>query len=137
MKQTKEYWDGCLERLKTHTEKVEKRINSLQEEEPVIAKKIIAKTGDTGARSELLVCADLLDKKYSVFRSVSPTTAFDLVAYRHLDKKLFRVEVKTSRWSGRNPKLVISSNNPENYDILALVCKDGEVNYIPDLNDLK
>ncbi len=46
-----------------------------------------------GAQSELLVCADLLNQGFEVYRNVSPTGATDLVAIKK--PYVFMVQVKT------------------------------------------
>ena len=46
-----------------------------------------------GARSELLVCADLLSQGFQVYRNVSPTGVTDLVAIKK--SYVFMVQVKT------------------------------------------
>lgn len=138
---SKEHWDDCIERFKKSFNYTDEQVTELliknKIENIIPIEQRVYRTGDIGARSELLVCADLLNKEFSVFRSVSAQASFDLAAYRLKDKKLFRVEVKTSKLEGKIPKLTISQNNPENYDILALVLKSGEITYRPNLDDLK
>ena len=48
-----------------------------------------------GARNELVVAIDLIEKGFAVFRSLISNSPFDLVAYRN--KQLYRIEVKTAR----------------------------------------
>ena len=48
-----------------------------------------------GAKNELVVAADLIEKGFNVFRSLTPNAPFDLVAYRN--KRLYRIEVKTAK----------------------------------------
>jgi hypothetical protein len=52
------------------------------------------KTCIKGAVGELKVCADLLDKNYEVFRSVSSTASVDLIIKK--EEELQSVEVKTA-----------------------------------------
>lgn len=54
--------------------------------------------GHKGAACELLASAHLLSKGAQVFRSVSPHSPFDLVAYRN--GTLYRVEVKAINHGG-------------------------------------
>ena len=49
--------------------------------------------GKAGAVSELLVCADLLNRGYEVFRSVSQSCSCDIVAYK--DSKYIAIEIRT------------------------------------------
>ena len=49
-------------------------------------------TGTTGAVGELIVAADLLTKNFSVFRSVSPASEYDLVVI--INNKPLTVEVR-------------------------------------------
>lgn len=52
-------------------------------------------SGTKGAMGEYLVCVDLLNKGYEVFRSVSPNTSCDLVILK--DGKLRTLEVKVGK----------------------------------------
>ena len=52
-------------------------------------------SGNLGAKNELVVAIDLIEKGFNVFRSLTPNAPFDLVAYRN--KQLYRIEVKTAR----------------------------------------
>lgn len=45
-----------------------------------------------GAIGELAVCVDLMSKGYSVFRSMSPSCKFDLIAY--MNDKVHKIEVR-------------------------------------------
>lgn len=47
-----------------------------------------------GAISEIVVCADLLEKGFSVFRSLSPSCFCDVIAVK--DNKLHKIEVRTA-----------------------------------------
>ncbi len=87
-------------------------------------------TGTIGAISELLVCADLLKKGFEVFRSVSSHCSCDLAIV--LDKQLYRVEVTTGCY-GNNGNLINVTKDPEKFDILVVVTKDGKINYMTEL----
>ena len=82
----------------------------------------------TGASSELKVAADLLERGFFVFRSVSRTGPCDLVAVR--GKKILRVEVKTSSYR-RGAKFCLGSGSPDRFDLLAVVRPDG-IRYLPE-----
>jgi hypothetical protein len=83
-----------------------------------------------GAISELLVCADLLKKGYEVFRAVSQHCSCDLAILK--DKALVRVEVRTAFMNGKG-ELNYAKPKPEKSDVLALVLKDGNIFYRPEL----
>ena len=51
------------------------------------------KSGETGARSELLVCANLIKRGYEVFRAVSPHCSCDLLVLKSGITE--RIEVRT------------------------------------------
>jgi Holliday junction resolvase len=84
-------------------------------------------TGKTGAISELLVCANLLEKGYEVFRSVSQDCSCDLLAMK--DNKILKIEVKTVAIN-KNGSLNygIAKKNINRFDILANVV-DGIILY--------
>jgi len=87
--------------------------------------------GNTGAFSELIVCADLLAHGFYVFRSVGPNALYDLIVTK--GTSLTKVEVKTTcKLDGGEfhvPKL--KSNH---HDVLALVVPAlKEIKYIPEL----
>lgn len=89
-------------------------------------------TGQRGAVSELYVCADLILKGFSVFRSVSQTCPCDLVAMS--GDKLYRVEVKTVAWvKGLTSVPTGHANNKHLFDIYAAVDDDGNIVYVPDV----
>lgn len=80
----------------------------------------IKERGKIGALSELLVCADLLNEGFEVFRSVSQSCSCDLICMK--DDKIYRVEVKTARIYGDDEKIYHQMNfNYKKFDLLALV----------------
>jgi hypothetical protein len=85
-------------------------------------------TGTVGAIAELKVAADLLQRGYEVFRSVSQSCSCDLAIIK--SGKLTRVEVKTGY---ENPDTGTRSY-PKNHraDILAVSFPSGIV-YMPEL----
>lgn len=94
---------------------------------------ILSKNGinssEIGAISELRVCADLLQLGYEVFRSVSPTCSFDVVA--HDGVRLWRVEIRTG-YRGVNGSL--HAGKHKRADVLAVyVPLDNSVVYDPPL----
>lgn len=89
--------------------------------------------GVTGARHELLVCADLMGKGFEVFRAVAPHTC-DLAILQ--GKILYRVEVTTAyirtAQTGKQT-LYHPRKNSDQFDILARILMDGTITYVPDL----
>lgn len=84
-----------------------------------------------GCISEMLVCADLLQKGWHVYRSISPHAPDDLVARR--EKKTVAVEVRSGR---QNRAGVISCAKPireKTWDVLAVVLPSGEIHYQPEI----
>lgn len=77
-------------------------------------------TGKKGAIGELRVCVDLLEKDFEVFRSVNPSSPFDLVVFK--EGELFSVEVKSSIYNLRGKPYRIPKNI--NADILAIALPD-------------
>lgn len=85
-------------------------------------------TSTVGAGKELLVCVELLNHGYHVFRSVSPTAICDLVVIAP-DGKLLRVEVTKGTYSASG-KLVFAYHDPDRYDLLA-VATDSQIVFVP------
>lgn len=84
-------------------------------------------TGMRGAVGELTVSADLINKGYEVFRSVSQCASCDLIALR--DGVAVRVEVRTAAIYKPTGKLCYSIINPDKADVGALVTING-ITYI-------
>lgn len=78
-----------------------------------------------GAKSELLVAVDLLNKGYEVFRSLTLKSRIDLVIMNE-NKQCKTIQVKTN---SNNHSL--DKYKQEYADILAIVIKD-KIIYIPD-----
>lgn len=78
--------------------------------------------GSSGALSELLVCADLIQREYQVFRSVSPNADFDIVAFK--DNQLIKIEVRTTRMLQSGINFPIKESDIGKFDLLALVLRD-------------
>lgn len=78
-------------------------------------------TNSRGAASELRAGAYLIDQGYHVFRSESPGSPFDLVAYR--DGICYRVEVKTLLITTNAPTFHIPKHQNQ-WDLLILVAPD-------------
>lgn len=89
-------------------------------------------SGNRGAVSELIASADLIQKGFEVFRSVSPTTSCDLIALRN--GILFRIEVRTAYRNKVGNLMYAKNQKPGRMDIYAAVC-GYEVIYIPPLPD--
>jgi hypothetical protein len=88
-------------------------------------------SGMVGAVKELWVCADLLKRGHHVFRAVSPSCPYDLVA--SIDGNLYRVEVTTG-FRDKRGILKYNSHPKANRDLLAVVGKAGEIYYEPMLS---
>ncbi len=88
--------------------------------------------GTAGAISELIVSVDLMRKGYHVFRAMSAHCPCDLIAM--LGEKVLRVEVRTATVnldeSIGYPKHALATHR---YDVLALVIRGTDVQYVPDL----
>ena len=80
----------------------------------------------TGARSELVVSADLIARGYYVFRSVSPSAPFDLIAYKNT---VFRVEVTTGVHT-KNGLLHCKKAGRPHADCIAVVCNGYQITYL-------
>ena len=85
-------------------------------------------TGTVGARLELLVAADLMARKYHVFRALSPNCPCDLAVLK--DGVLLRVEVRAA-FRSSNGHLNYSKRSTGNVDVWALGLADGEIAYEP------
>lgn len=84
-------------------------------------------TGTVGAIAELAVCTSLLEKGYSVFRSVSPSSPFDLVVY--VGEKVFKLEVRTG-YMDLNGKLYFPMKSRAEIDFFAVRERNtGEIFY--------
>jgi predicted AAA+ superfamily ATPase len=83
-------------------------------------------TSKIGQIHEMLVCIDLLKKKFEVFRQVG-SNANDLVACKN--NKIFRIEVTTGC---RLPsgKLIFPPKVEDKFDVLAVVERES-INYFP------
>lgn len=77
--------------------------------------------GAHGASSELIASAHLLQKGYYVFRSQSPSSPFDLIAYSN--GECIRVEVKSAMMRNGVPGYPHPSN--DEYDLLIVVGPDN------------
>lgn len=92
-------------------------------------------SGIVGAIAELTVCADLLNKGYEVFRSVSQSCSCDMVAMKNGELK--RVEV-SSGWTSLDGKHYDTGNKikeQHKYDLLAIYYhRDNTIVYTPELS---
>jgi hypothetical protein len=77
-------------------------------------------TGATGARSELIICADLIRLGYEVFRAVSPQCSCDLMILRKGIAE--RVEVRT----GRRTRAGVAYPPRSRADIMAVVAREDD-----------
>jgi hypothetical protein len=118
-------------RLKVHNakycskrcqQKADKERYGLDHSRPAIPR------ASTGAASELIVCADMLQRGYEVFRAESPACSCDLLVMK--DGKVSRVEVRTGLRDKRSGKLSYSPGGV--HDVMAIVIAPrNEIIYIP------
>lgn len=86
-------------------------------------------TSCTGAISEFAVTNDLLAKGYYVFRSVSASAPFDLIAYR--GDTILKIEVKTSRVYLNTGAINMTTSVSGQQDIIAYsVIDEGYIVYL-------
>lgn len=93
-------------------------------------RKLIPK-GDLGSVSELLVCADLINRGFMVFRVVHPHSPFDLIAVpRKNPTQRIAIEVKTG-YKLRNGQIYHAkpTQKQEVADFLAIAFPSNEVEY--------
>ena len=85
-----------------------------------------------GAISELLVCSDLMQRGYSVFRCVSPAARCDLLVLNNGDEKIVSVEVKTG-YKNKAGELHCGKPYWNKFDVLAVVVYEDppRVKYTP------
>ena len=79
----------------------------------------------------MCVCADLLRRGIPVYRAITFVSAADLIA--DLDGVLTRIEVKSVRRK-QDGKFHYSALHPERFDVLALVDRQGVVEYRPKID---
>ena len=89
--------------------------------------------GNLGAMSELMVCADLLKRGFDVYRSVTRTGLFDLIAAKN--GIVCRVEVKTAhKLSQGGLSSRFRPNQIGTHDIAAYVLiREGKIQYSRDI----
>ena len=81
-----------------------------------------------GTVSELLVAVKLMENGWSVFKSLSPASAFDLIAFKNGVMK--KVEVKTGhRW--KDGKVSFPKHPHSHHDHMAIVVEAGEILFNP------
>jgi hypothetical protein len=88
-------------------------------------------TGTIGALSELIVCSDLLQRGYEVFRAVSPSCSTDLIASKN--DNIFKVEVRTGRYNA-SKKLYYANQNVRSHVVAVVTLVDKKIWYIPDID---
>lgn len=81
-----------------------------------------------GAVGELIVSADLMSRGFFVYRCLSSTGPFDLVAVR--DGEMFRIEVRCGHIDSEK-RLQYAQPQDGRYDVLAIALSDG-VRYKPE-----
>lgn len=89
-------------------------------------------SGVVGSMHELMVCIDLMKRKFNVFRAVSQSCPCDLGVL--IGDRMVRIEVTTG-----NKSLTGSVNYPphdhKKYDILAVVLHNGSIVYKPNIEE--
>lgn len=89
-----------------------------------------------GARAELIVCADLLARGYSAYRSES-RTGIDLVALVGDDLTPLKIEVRSGKKSNNGSvSYAAIPKHQQRYDVLAVAIPTGEVYYYGPLANL-
>lgn len=87
-----------------------------------------------GAIAELIAAADLMNRGFDVFRTLSPCSPCDLIVTR--GEETIRIEVKCTDWKEGN--IIRRSRNKGGCaDTVALVLKSGGVVYRPPLPERK
>lgn len=89
-----------------------------------------------GAIAEMMVCADLMNRGYEVFRATNPNSSCDAI-FLDGDRKARRVEVKTGE-ADESGRITACSPvaDPSAFDILAVVTRDGRIIYGEDVSAL-
>jgi hypothetical protein len=85
-----------------------------------------------GCAAEMLVCVDLMNRGFPVFRAVSPNSPADLIAL--IDGKAIMVEVKVGRINGKGNPKVGCIRKTCRYDVLAVLSRGEGIKYLPPLN---
>lgn len=87
-------------------------------------------TGVVGGMHELLVCVDLLKRGWYVYRSVTQSAPFDLMAF--FEGKPYSIEVTTGSYSSRG-EVTHAPKDFSTFNYLAVVTRDGKIFYEPPL----
>ena len=86
--------------------------------------KIVDDHTQMGRYSELLVCCDLIKKGWFIFLNTSPSSPFDIVAYKN--KYLLKVEVKTGFINSATGTLTYAQPRNKEYQALAVYVKNND-----------
>lgn len=85
-----------------------------------------------GAMHELVVAVDLMKRRYSVFRAMSPNSPCDLAVLR--SGILLNIEVTTGCRTSTGLLTYPPHRSPAaHFDVIAVVEKDGKITYIPEI----
>lgn len=84
-----------------------------------------------GCIGEMLVCADLMQKGWDVYRSISPHAPVDLMARR--DRKTVAVEVRSGRKKLDGRVVFGKPLREKSWEVIAVVLPDGEIHYQPEM----
>ncbi len=90
-------------------------------------------TGAVGAISELVVCANLLQKGFDVFRNVSPTGKADLLATKK--GNVFKIQVRTGSISPASGLLLYPKRGISECDVVAVAVSENVLYF--DTTDMK
>lgn len=86
------------------------------------------RSGLTGSAGEMLVAADLLYKGYHVFKSLSGSAPFDLIAYDESTEDTTRIECREPNVEYPNSDRLYwnsTANRGLEPDLFAVACKQG------------
>jgi len=90
-------------------------------------------SGTVGAIQEMRIAIDFLSNGYYAFRSLTPNSPFDIVAFK--DKKILKVEVTTG-YVSKTGKIQHPKSAGHKGDVLAIVLNTKKIVYIPELKNL-
>lgn len=90
-----------------------------------------------GAASEMIVCANLLFKGFEVFKAISPSATWDLIAIKPEQPIAIKLQIKTVNRYVSNDKVSTPGTNALNYDCLVVVIpEENYIEYRPDLDSI-
>ena len=111
----------CSDKCKIELQK--KKWSALNERNQTLS------SGVVGGMHEMLVCVDLLRRNFFVYRSVTQSAPFDLMAFK--DGKYYSVEVTTGNYTASGG-FYRPVKDASKFDVLAIVMHDGKIFYEPE-----